>query len=91
MIEVLRQCDQIGLFLKVLAAKSFHKINPNIGQLFGLFKNNTFLSKTHVSTIWVSFGKIGLIFIPTSGLTVLRKYLLGYQTIKLSISCSAVN
>ena len=47
-----------------------------------------FKGKTDVATFWATFGcKIGLLFIPTSGLTVPSTYLIGLHVIQLEGRC----
>ena len=57
--------------MKILCVKVSFKITPNARWLFGLLENITFQVKIAVVvTVWATFRKIGLPFIPTSGRTV---------------------
>ena len=54
------QCDQIGLLLKSLGDIFSFKINPNIGQLFGLFWKHLLKSKIllcgNIVENWATFN-----------------------------------
>ena len=64
------QCDQIRHFLKAFGKKLLQK-SPKFLVIFRLFLKTSLLSKCCVvATFWASFGKFGLLFIPTSGHTV---------------------
>ena len=65
------QCDQIGRFLKFLATKFLPKEAQNNWQLLGYFEKPHSFGKT--TTLGASFGKIGLLFTPTSGHTGRRR------------------
>ena len=63
------QCDQIGRFLKVFGNKNSSKRSPNDWPLVGLSWKTSLLCKNCIATFWTTFGKIGLLFTPTSGHT----------------------
>ena len=67
--ETHAQCDQIGLFLKYLGNIFSCKSGPNVWRLFCLFSKMALLIKNCFVNFCVFFGKIGLLFIPTSSLT----------------------
>ena len=63
------QCDQIGQFFELLGNKFSCKSSPNIMVTFWVILNNTtFLSKLF-GYFWGNVGKIGQLFIPSSGHT----------------------
>ena len=64
------QCDQrLGDFLKFLATRFLAKEAQNYWQLLGYFEKPYSFVKTALATFWATFGKIGLLFTPTSGHT----------------------
>ena len=63
------QCDQIGQFLKLSATKFLAKEAQMIGNFLGYFDKSHSNVKTALTTFWATFGKIGLLFTPTSGHT----------------------
>ena len=65
-----KQCDQrLGDFLKFLATRFLAKEAQNYWQLLGYFEKPYSFVKTALATFWATFGKIGLLFTPTSGHT----------------------
>ena len=60
------QCDQIGLFSKVLGSKFTYKSSPNIGKVLGHIRNQHFLVKTSLAAFWPLFLKFRLLFNPKS-------------------------
>ena len=64
----LNPCDQIGPFLK----EFFYNSSPNISRLSGgpTLKNCTFKVKSALATFVATYGKLGLLFISTSGYTL---------------------
>ena len=63
---MLGSCDQIRRFL---AAKFVAKESQMNGHFLGYFENPHSYVKTALATFWPTFGKIGLLFTPTSGHT----------------------
>ena len=60
---------RLGDFLKFLATKFLAKEAQMIGNFFGLFEKPHPYVKTELATFCTTFGKIGLLFTPTSGHT----------------------
>ena len=66
----LRQCDQIGRFLKILWDSFSHKSSPIFGKLLGCFKKHRLLSNNRRGYFLNNLlNKIRLLFIPISGHT----------------------
>ena len=61
------QCDQIGLFWNILAAKFRPKLY--LAAFWAIWKNITLYVKPTMATFCQLFNKIGLLFIPLSGHT----------------------
>ena len=60
---------EIGRFFKVLGNKISSKRSPKLLATFGLFWKTLFFRKNCIGYFWATFGKIGLLFTPTSGHT----------------------
>ena len=60
---------RLGDFLKFLATKFLAKEAQMIGNFLGYFEKPHSYVKTELATFWATFGKIGLLFTPTSGHT----------------------
>ena len=67
-----RQSDQIWLLLKDLGKKIAYKSSPNIRLLLGPYWTLYFFAVE--ATFWITFGKMGLLFILTYGHTSCRPY-----------------
>ena len=63
------QCEQIGRFLKVLDNIFLTKVAQILSNFLRCREKHYFLSKTIVALFGSLFGKIGLLFTPTSGHT----------------------
>ena len=48
---------------------SLAKVSQLLGKFLGFLQNIIFKQKRTVATLWATFGKIGLLFIPVSGHT----------------------
>ena len=69
------QCDQIGQIFKVLHGKFSYIISLNICWNFNLFWQRHYLNdKTVAATYLATFEKLGLLYIPTSDHTGLRRH-----------------
>ena len=60
---------RLSNFLKFLATKFLAKEAQMIGRFLGYFEMTLPHVKTALATFWATFGKIGLLFTPTSGHT----------------------
>ena len=57
------QCDQIGIFLKVLAANLLTKEAQMISDFLGYFEKCHFLTKKGCDYFWVTIEKLGYILV----------------------------
>ena len=63
------QCDQIGYFWKGLTINFVLKVAQYLGAFWGFFEKHHLLVENVLATFRASLGKIGLLFLPTSGNT----------------------
>ena len=65
MISVTR----LGEFLKFWTTNFIIKVAQKLATFWAIAEKIAFVAKTAVGPFWPTFGKIGLLFIPTSGHT----------------------